>query len=129
MPAPGGGLCESKPLPPVEASRVTFLFAKTRGPTAHLAGLRITLRLLPSLRGLVALNETFLEYGSKSDVALAGYKLVHRRDRRDGSHAGGVALFARTDFWDYVSHVGDSDADERTWFLVHSLHGPILLCV
>ena len=42
---------------------------------------------------------------------------------------GGIGLFVRDGLQNNVVHVGDSDADERSWHVIHSKSGPILLCV
>ena len=42
---------------------------------------------------------------------------------------GGIALFVRNGLENRVVHIGNSDLDERSWHIIHSNSGPILLCV
>ena len=77
---------------------------------------------------LICLNETWLDSSVKS-IALEGYVLVGRRDRRDGRECGGVAVFAATGVSDSVTLLKDSESSERLWVLVHSNLGPYLIGV
>ena len=62
-------------------------------------------------------------------VVLSGYTAVARRDRDDGRAGGGAIIFARDAFADYVTLLKVSGSCERVWVLVHSLQGPILVCI
>ena len=77
----------------------------------------------------VCFTETFLKYGGKKapQVSLAGYVQVARLDRRTGESQGGIILFVKQGFEQSIVHVGNSEAHERSWFIVHSDQGPILL--
>ena len=59
------------------------------------------------------------------NIVLQRYSLVSRFDRRDSSGWGGVALFARTGFEQFIVHIGDSDATERSWHILHTDRGPV----
>ncbi len=76
----------------------------------------------------VVLTETWLDRGIES-ANLTGYHRVSRRDRRGAvrTDRGGVAVFARDGFELSIVHLGDSADDERSWHVVHSDSGPILL--
>ena len=74
---------------------------------------------------LVALAETLLD-ASSPNIALTGYALVSRLDRR-GQQGGGIALFARTDEAAIAVHTCDSVLHERSWHLLHTDVGLISL--
>ena len=82
----------------------------------------------------VAVNETKLDK-STENFSLENYILVSRRDGREGQratkkrHGGGVALFVRTDCAATVTLPEHSETHERSWHLVHTVQGPLLLCV
>ena len=78
----------------------------------------------------VAVTETWLDRTVDS-IALSGYHLVSRLDRREGQRRdrGGIALFALDGFELSIVHVGNSDKDERSWHVIHADCGPILLGV
>ena len=78
----------------------------------------------------VAVTESWLDKGTE-DIKLAGYKLVSRRDRRNmvRTDRGGIALYARDGFDTSIVHVANSEADERSWHIIHSDMGPICACV
>lgn len=75
---------------------------------------------------MVAVNETKLDKSTET-LKLPGYTLCSRRDRSSG--AGGVALFAKDGLAQTVVHLADSETHERSWHLVHTTQGPLLLCV
>ena len=75
---------------------------------------------------LVALNETFLNR-SIEKISLTGYEVVSRRDRTDQSGFGGIALFARQNIAPFVTLLEHSEENERSWHVIHSDIGPILL--
>ena len=62
-------------------------------------------------------------------IALDGYFLVSRLDRRDSSGWGGVALFAKVGFEQCIVHVGDSDVAERSWHILHTDRGPVAVAL
>ena len=64
-------------------------------------------------------------------LALGGYTLVSRLDRRDGRKQSRIALFALPKLADYITlleHASD-DTHERSWHALHNELGPALLCV
>lgn len=77
--------------------------------------------------GLLCLNETFLDR-SVPDLPIPGYTLVARRDRNDGRQCGGVAVYALTSIAASVTVSCISPVAERIWVLIHSDHGPFLIC-
>lgn len=106
----------------------TFLHANIRGfssKTDEIAHL-IARANYPTFAGF---TETFLKYGGKNppEVSVAGYVQIARLDRRTDESQGGIILFARAGFEQNIVHVGDSDVFERSWFIIHSDRGPILL--
>ena len=132
---PGGGSSKADAKPPVfDTLDFTLLHCNVNGFTqkrrgelhAHLASLNY-----PTF---VALNETKLDQSTES-LTLDNYVLVSRRDRQEGQrptktrHGGGVALFARTDCASTVVLLEHSGTHERSWHLVHTALGPLLLCV
>ena len=76
----------------------------------------------------VGLTETWLDKRTEQPT-LCGYTLVSRRDRHDGRGCGGVMLFARDNAANNVTFLGHSLEHERSWHLVHTNHGPLLLCL
>ena len=74
---------------------------------------------------IVGFTETFLDKSKPAE--LDGYIQVARLDRRTGEKQGGIILFARQGFENSIVHVGDSDVHERSWFVVHSDRGAVLL--
>ena len=68
----------------------------------------------------------------KKVVALEGYTLISRRDRRDGDdfrNCGGAAVSALTQHADSITEMHKSITCERVWVIVHSDLGPLLLGV
>ena len=99
-----------------------FLFSKGELET-HLA-------LLNPAPTFVALTETLLNKSAGDGlVQLTGYSLVSRRDREDGRKGGGVALFVKTEHKHCVNLLQQLDTSERSWHLIHSVQGPLLLGV
>ena len=70
-------------------------------------------------------TETFLDKAKSAE--LSGYIQVARLDRRIGEQGGGIILFAKRCFENSIVHIGDSAAHERSWFIIHSDRGGILL--
>ena len=94
--------------------------------TSHLAELHGHI-LLNGAPKLLAINETFLDKSTK-DVVLAGYTVVSRSDRVDGS-GGGILLFAANKVHDCITFLEHSDSHERSWHAIHADASPFLLCV
>ena len=84
------------------------------------------LKLSSEKPDIIAINETFLNR-SVEQVNLTGYVLISRRDRRDNSGFGGIAVFARVGVASYITFLESSDSDERSWHVIHSDIGPVLL--
>ena len=78
----------------------------------------------------VAVTETWLDKTTET-LDITGYHRVSRLDRRGRARSdrGGVALYALDGFELTIVHVGDSTTDERSWHIIHSDSGPVLLCV
>ena len=74
---------------------------------------------------IVGFTETFLDKSRSAD--LQGYIQVARLDRRTGEQGGGIILFAKSCFENTIVHIGGSAAHERSWFIIHSDRGGILL--
>ena len=70
-------------------------------------------------------TETWLDKSIERAV-VSGYVEVSRRDRGTSAH-GGIILFAKFGFENSIVHVGTSSVAERTWHIVHSNRGPLLL--
>lgn len=99
-----------------------------RGFLLTRAELEAHLALLSTPPTFVALTETLLnESAADALVQLTGYRLVSRRDRRDGRKGGGVALFVKEEYKNCVNLLEHSETSERSWHLVHTGHGPLLL--
>ena len=71
------------------------------------------------------INETFLD-ASTATISLPNYQLISRRDR--GSLRGGIALFAHTSIHHQLAYIHSSTTCERTWHILHTTSGPLLLC-
>ncbi len=103
----------------------TFFFINLRGFVTHEAELNAVLVSL-DYPTLVGLNETLLPGKNVvKEISLSGYVLVSRRDRPDHSGWGGIALFARQGYENCIVHVGDSEAAERSWHILHTDRGPV----
>ncbi len=73
----------------------------------------------------VFFTETWLDKSSE-ELSLEGYVEVSRKDRQSSAH-GGVAAFARAGFENTIVHIGDSKVAERSWHVIHSNRGPLLV--
>ena len=124
-PLPGDGLCQSRPLSPVESYNITILHCNIRGFLSHTTELEGRLTLLSYKPMIITLNETFLDESVKA-ITLSGYSLISRRDR--DCHGGGIALFCLESIFDAITHLKDSEEYERSWHTLHSDLGPLLLC-
>ena len=78
---------------------------------------------------ILVLNETWLD-GSVSSIDIANYCLVSRRDRPNSKvgklNHGGVAVFSRVGSI-LVTHMEDSKVAERSWHIIHTDLGGVLL--
>ena len=103
----------------------TFLFLNIQGLVSHEAELSALLEQsnYPTFLGL---NETFLPgEGIVKNFDVQGYVKVSRLDRRDGSGWGGILLYAKQGYEDFIVHVGDSPTAERSWHILHTDRGPV----
>ena len=106
---------------------LTFLNLNIRGYVSNHAELCTVCELVAPT--FVALTETFLHKGIKQLLPIPGYALVSRLDRADNTGWGGVVLFVKRGFEDYIVHSASSTAAERTWHILHSDRGPLSVCV
>ena len=117
--------CTSTPF-----NRFTLDHINIRGFTSHRTELQAHLDLNGPKPQLLAINETWLQR-SVEEIAVGGYTLVSRLDRRDGRAGGGIALFALPTVASSVTlleHAGD-ESHERSWLAIHADLGPVLLCI
>ena len=111
---------------PSAADALSFLHANVRSYRYKVAELtRIVER--SNFPTYVAFTETWLDRSFES-IKLPGYVEVSRRDRGTSAH-GGVILFAKAGFENTIVHLGNSAVAERSWHVVHSNCGPLLLGV
>ena len=80
-------------------------------------------RLQPQI---VLVQESWLNE-SIDNVSLPGYNCISRRDRAEQENRGGIICFARQDLGNLV-HLKKSDVAERSWDLLHTDTGSILIC-
>ncbi len=107
----------------------TFLFLNIQGYVSHDAELSALIESC-DFPTFVGLNETFFPgEGILKEVDLKGYTKVSRLDRRDGSGWGGIMLFAKEGYQDFIVHVGDSEVAERSWHILHTDRGLVSLCL
>ena len=100
-----------------------------RGWKSHRAELEGHMRLHGEPH-VVAINETHLDK-TVAEPELSGFSRVLRLDRRDGRSTGGIMACVRKAVSQRVTllqHSADTD-HERSWLLIHSDIGLILLCV
>ena len=107
---------------------MTLDLINIRGFLSHQAELEAYLAVSEPTSALLYLNETFLDKSIKN-ISISNYTLISRRDRDDGRTHGGVALFARSNIEDEVTLFLRSDSAERLWHILHTSHGPVLLCI
>ena len=105
----------------------TFEHLNIRGFLGKRAELEGHLNLVENPPQLLALNETFLDKSIES-VAISGYSLISRRDRRDGC-GGGIALFALSEIAENITLLEHSERHERSWHILHADIGPVLFCI
>ena len=111
-------------------SRVSYVVCiECGGFVSHRAELVAALEAVGSPT-FVCLNETLLP-GVKAMrvIGLLGYSLVSRLDRRDNSAWGGIAMFAKFGYEECIAHVSDSENAERSWHILHTDRGPIVVAV
>ena len=115
-------------MPPVD-TRFTIFLLNPRGLTRKNLASVDALVVSLGRPDYVAINETWLDRTTLS-CNLSGYHCVSRLDRRFAlrTDRGGIALFARDGVEANIVHVGDSSVDERSWHIIHSDSGPILVC-
>ena len=103
----------------------TTLHLNMHGFLSHLPELTAHLKIL-NYPCFIGITETFIDASIKT-INIQGYELVSRLDRRSGKSGGGIAFFARSDVAPAIVHVGDSEIHERSWHVLHSDQGPILI--
>ena len=109
---------------------IDILHLNIQGFCGHAAELSAYIQLLKTSPSIICLNETFLDK-STPEVELHGYVLAARRDRQDGQDyrkCGGVMVFTKADIANNVTLLESSREAERLWLVVHTDHGPYLLC-
>jgi hypothetical protein len=121
----GGGSCQSEPELPSLDICLWIMHLNLHGFVSHQAELqhRIAQSGFPDLVGI---TESFLDK-SISTAALIGYTLISRLDRRDGRQGGGIALFANVSIANNIVHIADSPLSERSWHILHTHQGPLLV--
>lgn len=122
----GDGRRYSRPTSPFELAGFTILHVNVRGFISHQHELQASIRLMQPRPNIICMNETFLNQ-SVQQINLEGYVLVSRKDRPRAIHAGGIAVFAKRDVASQIVHLGNSDDAERSWHLLHTDSGPLLL--
>ncbi len=75
---------------------------------------------------IVCVCETWLE-PKITHYNIMGYVKVPRRDRSDGPNCGGVTTYCKAEYC-CIAHICDSNVAERSWHILHTHMGPILLC-
>ena len=124
---PGSGLCKAElDLPDLDVN-FRLLTANVHGLLSHQAELEFHLAD-NEYSELVALTETWLN-DSVSKIMVNGYVVVSRLDRKDGRQGGGIALLATSEMERSIVHIGDSKDFERSWHILHTNQGPILIAV
>ena len=122
-PSASSGVRQPRPKE-LDACRFTFLHANVQGCTSKSAEIAHLVERC-GYPSVVGFTETFLD--PSKPCALEGYVQIARLDRRTGEQQGGIVLFAKIGFENSIVHVGDSAVHERSWFVVHSDRGAILL--
>ena len=107
-----------------ENNSFSFLLANVQGFVSKSADLAFFVenRGCPEIVGFTV---TFLDKSKPAE--LNGYVQISRLDRRTGEKCGGIILFAKQGSEHAIVHVGDSEEHERSWFVIHSNRGAILL--
>ena len=124
-----GGPSGEPPIKPVVHSnsipQVSCLVVNIRSFLTHRVEMEARIQSLAVRPVVIGITESWLD-DSIEHVSLVGYVLVVRRDRGDGRKGGGILLFVREDVG-CVSHLFDSKVAERTWAILHSDFGPIVI--
>ena len=124
-PPPGNESCKSDSALPASSRCVTLLHLNIAGFLSHRGELETRLEQM-HYPEFVAVTESWLD-ASVVSPHLHGYRLISRRDRNDGRKRGGIVFFAREDISNQIVHASTSQAAERTWHILHSNAGPLLL--
>ena len=74
---------------------------------------------------IICLQETWLN-ASIEEFQINNYTCISRCDRRDGRIGGGIALYAKKSC-NFIVHASDSNVAERSWHLLHSDQGVVLV--
>ena len=124
-----GRIGQSSPSTPSISDNFTVFHLNVRGLRENRAVFDAFLSTLGKPT-FVAVTETWLDKTTET-LDITGYHRVSRLDRRGRARSdrGGVALYALDGFELTIVHVGDSTTDERSWHVIHSDSGPVLLCV
>ena len=109
-----------------DACSFTFLHANVQGLISKSAEVSFMVEAC-GFPSIVCFTETFLD--KSKAFMLPGYIEIARLDRRTGERQGGIIMFAKVGFETAIVHVGDSSIHERSWFVIHSDEGPILLAL
>ena len=111
----------------IDQENVQILHMNIRGYKSNALELESYISLLEARPALVCLNETFLDNSTKH-ISLPGYCVASRRDRNDGRMGGGIMVLVRSDIAVSTVEVHVSTTAERSWLVMHTTHGPLLLC-
>ncbi len=135
--APPKGVADPEPFSPstspsaceprtegLDSCSVSFLHANVQGFLSKSAEIAFLVES-NGFPEIIGFTETFLDKSKPSDVE--GYVEIARLDRRTGEKQGGIILYAKWGFEGSIVHVGDSDVHERSWFVLHTDRGAILL--
>ncbi len=110
----------------LDASSLTFLHANVQGIFSKSADVAYLVERC-NFPQIVGFTETFLD--PSKHFSLKGYVQIARLDRRTGESQGGIILFAKLGFENSIVHIGDSKVHERSWFVVHTDRGAVLLAL
>jgi exonuclease III len=102
------------------------LHVNIRGYASKSDELQARIKLMEDRPLLICINETFLDQ-STEEVSFEGYETAARRDRSERS-GGGVLVLVKKEYAKRVVGLGNSERHERSWLMVHTEQGPILVC-
>ena len=94
-----------------------------RGFISGVARLSARLRLMECKQSVLCLTETWADKGLPT-MRLEGYTLMFWHDCADGRQGGGVLVFALKRLAHRVTLLGNSQVPERSWAIIHTVHGP-----
>ena len=124
---PGGGCGKSQPEPSatvaLQLQQLSTFIVNIFSFRAHAA--ELVAHLAITLPTNFMLTETWLDK-SCEEFPLAGYCCVSRRDRDDGRNGGGVSVYVKVSF-ESLCFLGNSATAERSWHVLHSDIGPVVL--